>query len=454
MNLSAEVFVIPLEADRYLVYAPLRRAAFVGNAQTVNFLADLKAGHYNAALDADGATTAFLSRLEIVNAGAETQPIATTEGVPEPTAVTLFLTTACNLRCTYCYASAGDHKASYMPMAVAKRGIDFVIGNAVKRNSDRVEVHYHGGGEPTMHWRVLTESCAYARQQADERGLTLATSTATNGVLSERQTDWLIANMQGVSLSLDGMPEAQDKHRLTKSGKGSSRQVIRTLRRFDEAKFPHGIRMTVTADLIPFLADSVEYICSHFHAQRIQVEPAYQIGRWTDAPTAETEAFITAYREAQHRAQQHGSSISFSAARLGVLTNHFCAATQDGFALSPNGSVSSCYEVFSEDNPWEKVFFYGKQDETGGGYQFDLERLNFLRKQAVQHREYCSGCFARWTCAGDCYHKSLTVTGSLEFAGSDRCNITRELTKDLILARIAESGGLFWHELPEKSLGS
>jgi len=77
--------------------------------------------------------------------------------------------------------------------------------------------------------------------------------------------------------------------------------------------------------------------------------------------------------------------------------------------------------------------------------------LNNLRNQAVEHREYCRGCFAKWHCAGDCYHKSLTVNGSEEFAGSERCHITRELTKDQILERIADSGGLFWHGMPMRS---
>jgi uncharacterized protein len=40
----------------------------------------------------------------------------------------------------------------------------------------------------------------------------------------------------------------------------------------------------------------------------------------------------------------------------------------------------------------------------------------------------------------------LNVGGRGEFAGSDRCHITRELTKDQILAKIAAAGGLFWHE--------
>jgi uncharacterized protein len=445
MVLSAEIFVIPLEYDRYIVYAPLRGVAFVGNARTVNFLADLKVGKYDVAADADGKLIDFLRRLEIVDGGEEQLPITVFTNDPQPTVVTLFLTTACTLRCTYCYASAGDKAAKYMPMAVAERGIDFVIQNAVKKQSESVEVNYHGGGEPSAHWRVMTDSLVYARNQAERHGLKITASAATNGILSEKQTDWMIAHLQGVSLSFDGIPEVHDRHRVTASGQGSSRQVINTIRRFDEAKFPYGIRMTVTADAIPFMADSIEFVCSNFLVQRIQVEPAYQIGRWTEAPSAETESFINGYREAQQRAKKYGREIFFSAARTGSPANHFCAATQDGFAVSPDGTVSSCYEVFSEDNPWEKVFFYGKATPDGD-WQFDLQRLNLLRQQAVQNRDYCRGCFARWTCAGDCLHKALTVNGSLEFSGTCRCNITRELTKDMILQRIAESGGLLWHE--------
>ena len=145
--LSAELFVIPLENKRYLVYAPLRKAAFVGNASIVNFLADLRDGIYNEQADADGMTSEFLRRLEIVDAGEEILPISTCEGIPQPTAVSLFLTTACNLRCTYCYASAGDSLRESMPLAVAKRGIDYVINNAIELKCNGIEINYHASDE-------------------------------------------------------------------------------------------------------------------------------------------------------------------------------------------------------------------------------------------------------------------------------------------------------------------
>jgi uncharacterized protein len=450
-KLSAEIFIIPVEENRYLVYAPLRKAAFVGNAPVVNFLADLKEGVYRAEADPDGTVAEFLRRLEIVDAGDETPPSGLCEGAPEPVGVSLFLTTACNLRCTYCYASAGDTVREKMPFDVAARGIDFVLRNAVRRKAEQIELNYHGGGEPTVHWSVLTRSLAYARRQAEAQGLKVTASTATNGMLNDRQIDWITTNLQGVSLSCDGLPEAQDRHRVRPSGRGSSSRVVHTLRRLDEAGFNYGIRMTATADLIPYMADSVDYLFSNFKIGSVQVEPAYQIGRYADRPSAETEEFLYAFREAQRRAKAHGRELTYSGARVGILTCHFCAVSQDSFALLPDGTVSSCFEACSHSNPYSPLFFYGKEDAASdSGYRFDMERLSSLRRQAVQFRDHCRGCFAKWTCAGDCYHKAVTVMGGEgEFTGTGRCHINRELTKDQILARIKDAGGLCWHELPD-----
>lgn len=107
-SLSAELFSLPLAGGCYLVYAPLRRAAFIGNARAVNVLADLQAGQHDADTDPDGGLVQFLQGLELLDAGPEYPPLTPYEGAPGPTTVTLFLTTACNLRCTYWYASVGE----------------------------------------------------------------------------------------------------------------------------------------------------------------------------------------------------------------------------------------------------------------------------------------------------------------------------------------------------------
>jgi uncharacterized protein len=450
-RLTAELFVIAV-GDAFLVYAPLRKAAFLANAGVVNLLADLKEGSCDLTLPGTADLVEFLRRLEIIDGGEEQRPITTHTGNPRPTTVSLFLTTSCNLRCTYCYASAGDTPEKTMPLEVATAGIDFVVHNARQLQAPGIEIAYHGGGEPTGNWKTLTGSYEYARQRTQALGLHLHAALASNGVIPQRRIDWILAHLDGVSLSFDGLPEVHDAHRRTAGGKGSSRAVIHTLRRFDAAGFNYGIRVTVTREFIPRLAESIGYICAHFRPRRIQVEPAYQLGRWADAPSAETEEFIAAFREAQGVARQHAQEISFSGARVGTLSNHFCGVTQDSFCLTADGNVSGCYEVFLEQSPLAGTFLYGRHDRQENTYRFSLPVLEQLRRQSVEHRSFCQGCFARWSCGGDCYHKAAAVNGPGEFQGTDRCHIIRELTRDQLLEKIAASGGLFWHE-PRNDIG-
>ncbi|MDR1498480.1 MAG: SPASM domain-containing protein [Puniceicoccales bacterium] len=445
-TLDKELFCLPLGKGKFLVYAPLRRAAFVANAAAVNSMAALKEGR---CVSGKAATefVEFLRRLEIADAPEAKPPLSVFTEKTTPLSVTLFLTTACNLRCAYCYACAGEGKAQFMSPTLAKRAIDFVVANARERGEKHFEINFHGGGEPTQNWRTLTEAVSYAQKLAKEHGLEFTAYTATNGVFSDKQLDWIIANLSGASVSLDGLPEVHDANRVTTAGQGSSAAVLHTLRRFEEEKFSYGIRMTVTAEMIKRLPDSVDFICANFHPSQLQAEPAFQIGRWVDAPPAETAAFVAAFRKAAARGRKYGAELTFSGARTGTLSNHFCAATQDLFAVTPDGDVSSCYEIFDDKNPRSNIFIYGKENK-GGGWLFDSKKTAFLRAQSVDNRPYCKGCFARWSCGGDCLQKILSIYGEKEFAGSGRCAIIRELTKDQILEKIAAAGGVFWHELP------
>jgi uncharacterized protein len=237
-QLTAETFVIPLLPQRFIVYAPLRRAAFIANTRLINLLSDIKDG-CAAPTDIDDETLDLLRELQIIDAEPEQRPITTFAGPPKPTNLTLFMTTGCNLRCTYCYASAGEKPLKSMSLETAQRGVDFVAGNAAETESRRFTMVYHGGGEPTVNWSVLTQSFDYAQAKAHELGLNFTAASATNGVLRDEQIDWIIENLEGgASLSFDGLPELHDKHRLTVSGQGSSERVLHTMERFEAAGFP------------------------------------------------------------------------------------------------------------------------------------------------------------------------------------------------------------------------
>jgi uncharacterized protein len=437
-------FAVGIDEDRYIIYAPLRRAAFLGNGAMVNAVADLRQGRIGP--DHDGSLLELLHRLEIAAPAPADQPRSQRRGLPRPTHVTLFLTTGCNLRCVYCYASAGRRPVRKMSLSTACGGIDFVADSAAEQAAEGFTIGYHGGGEPTTHWSVMTGSLAYARRRAAESGLQVAATCATNGMVGDGQIDWMIENLDGMSISLDGLAEVQDRNRPTANGQPSSQRVLHAIGRFDEAGVEYGLRMTVTAKDVERLVDSVEFICERFMPTSIGVEPVYRMGRARDQESVQAERFIEAFREARRVARSMGREVRFSAARLDLLTSHFCQASEDSFALTPGGAVTACFEAFDEEAPLADRFFYGRLDANSDGFRFDLTVLEALRRQSLESRPRCRHCFARWHCAGDCLYKRwLGEEGSDRNGDSDRCRITRALLADELLDRIASAGGLFWH---------
>ena len=194
----------------------------------------------------------------------------------------------------------------------------------------------------------------------------------------------------------------------------------------------------------------MEYLCTGFQPRSLQVEPVYLLGRGAQSSPAESDEFIGAFRVAARRVAAHGLQLTFSGARVGTLTNHFCGVSRDNFCLSADGNVTACYEAFGEDTPWAGTFFYGRPAGGAAGFVFDEAALAHLRSQTVANRKHCRTCFAKWSCGGDCYYKWLAAAGGGDFDGSARCHLIRELTKDQILDKIAASGGLFWHEAGDR----
>lgn len=444
-QLNTEVYAIPLNAQ-YVIYAPLRKVALIGNAALVNFINRL-GQKPEVVLDEEKDFLNFLANVRLV--GEEGDAAIATRGnaAYKPAYVTLFLTTRCNLRCVYCYASAGAHQHHDMTLATARQGIEFVCQNARATGRRDFGVGYHGGGEPTANWKVLVDSLAYANQLARQYKMEVRASIATNGVFSEAKCQWIIENIQEVTLSVDGLPEVHDAQRPLSSGGASANAVLKTIDRFDKAKFPYCMRMTATALSTGRLAESLRYLLSRTHPRQIQVEPVYDLGRGQNPSLqVDPQSFVAAFREARSVAEEHSVELFYSAARLNVISNRFCQSCGDGFSLTPSGSVSACYEVCDEDMNLAGDFIFGNYDADSKRYLFDHEKLQNLRERSVEVIPWCQGCFCKWHCAGDCAHKAQYATRNGQFIGHMRCEITRALILDQILEKITKHGGVFWAE--------
>ncbi len=157
-RLATEVFSLPRGRD-HLVYAPLLQTSVVVNDAALNLLADISAERAVTRNAGTREVLDLLVELQLIGkehgrrrasgaAPALTSAVASDRPVTDdpppaalrPTAVTLFLTTACNLRCVYCYASGGE-QPRYLDEQVAFDAIDFVVDNAVAERPARGDRH-------------------------------------------------------------------------------------------------------------------------------------------------------------------------------------------------------------------------------------------------------------------------------------------------------------------------
>jgi uncharacterized protein len=424
-SLLDQVFSIPLDSGRHLVYAPLHRLAFVANGALVNEV-------HEHCLRTDGSSPEMPKSGPLLQVGELPSLRSILHPLPPPPdeyagtgvsydSVILFLTNQCSLRCSYCYASAGEYPKETMSWEIAKAGIDFVVREAIRKGKPYFSLGFHGGGEPSLNWDVLTRSVVHAREEAARNNLGLSISGAFNAYWPDRVVRFVLENFTDISVSFDGLPLVQNEQRPTKGGRGSYAKVAKTLRALDEARFRYGVRMTATDASVHHLEESVRHICENFKPHTIQVEPVFPQGRATNGGPELTDhgAFISQFMKAYRAAEKHGITLFYSGARPEALT--------------------------SGNHPLGEHFLVGRYDGKGG---FDIDGAKVQEQLSCGGADTpeCSACFCRWHCAGDCATKAPSTGRGATLRHADRCLVSQELTKFLIFDRIEKSGGLVWHD--------
>ena len=105
------------------------------------------------------------------------------------------------------------------------------------------------------------------------------------------------------------------------------------------------------------------------------------------------------------------------------------------------GEISTCFEVHNLDHPLAGDFIFGKIAD--GKVQFDEAKWQIVAGRSIDRLPYCEDCFCKYHCAGDCLSKTFSAGSESRFKPSGRCKINREITKFLILKKIARGKGLW-----------
>jgi uncharacterized protein len=347
----------------------------------------------------------------------------------------LNVTSKCNLSCGYCYEYGEDRiveqktKPRFMNEETARQSVDFLFAEAGDQRSVNLTFF---GGETLMNFKMLQTALAYARERGAALGKTVNASLTTNAtLLREEIIDWIVANDVGITVSIDGAREQQDKFRTFSNGMGSY-DIIRP--RIEEllarhTRRPVGARVTLTGQNLD-VASIYQHLFGEIGFWEVGFAPVTTT--WQREYAIEDEGFRKLLNGFQSLADDFlrdtlaGKRHGFSNVRdtleeihKGMSKAYPCGAGLGLMGVATDGDVALCHR------------FAGSDEHKLGDVRNGVDRTlqdGFLAKHHIENKTDCSTCWARPLCAGGCYHEAHTRYGSTTDPNLHYCNWIRAWT--------------------------
>jgi len=387
-----------------------------------------------------GAALAELARVQAI---AEVNaPVTPTPKViplaPFPlTTMVLNVTNQCNLSCEYCYEYGEDkivdtengRQPKFMSEQTARDSVDFML----RESGDNKVAHVtFFGGETLLNFPVLQKTIAYARQRGAELGKQVDFSLTTNGTLLKPDViEFLAENQVGVTISIDGPKEVQDKFRVFHNGTGSYDVVapkIKELLKRHRSR-PIGARVTLTSGtmdvtrIFRHLTEEIGFWEVGFAPVTTAPGRGHAIAdRGYDEMLAQFRDLADEFLEASVQNRHHGfSNVKETLEELhkGVSKAFPCGAGLGLRGVATDGDVALCHRFAGSDAH--------KLGTVADGIDRDAQRA-FLESHHIANKTDCSRCWARPLCSGGCYHEAHTRYGETIHPNLHYCDWIRGWT--------------------------
>jgi len=279
---------------------------------------------------------------------------------------------------------------------------------------------------------VLKTTVAYATEQAAALGKTIDFSMTTNAtLLSPEVIDFLAEHKFGVTISMDGPPDLQNKFRVFHNGTGSY-DVMAPKAKALIAKHrsrPIGARVTLTKDTLDVrriynhLTEEIGFWEVGFAPVTASPERPHAFGdEGFEQVLAEFRALAQDYLAAALEGRHHGFSNvreTLGEIHKGASKAWPCGAGFGLLGVSTGGDVGLCHR------------FAGSDDHKFGTVRDGIDRAkqhDFLESHHVSNKTDCQTCWARPLCAGGCYHEAHTRFGTTNQPNLHYCDWIRGWT--------------------------
>ncbi|WP_231109757.1 radical SAM/SPASM domain-containing protein [Thermosipho melanesiensis] len=343
-------------------------------------------------------------------------------------AIVLTISHECNLQCKYCYGNSGTYNnAGIMDFKIAKMAIEKLFD----KEQSNVGISFFGG-EPLINFEVIRQVVKFAKKYL---GKNVRFGITTNGTLiNDDIASFLKNNDFNIMVSLDGNKLNNDKLRRTKNNEGTYTRIIEGIKTLTS----HDInrRISVHATLTSVNNDLIELV-KHFVNMNllftIQLVTEKELGLRPnlDKLSSTIDKYgkyiinLAKRKDYEKVFTQTFGWIKFTMDILRRRSKRFypCGGGRRVLVVNPIGDVYICHRLDGSDNGKVGNIVKNTREEIIK----NAERLFSNKIHEVDHLQDCVNCWAKYICAGRCYHESLIETNKWNSIDKYSCHFRKKL---------------------------
>lgn len=432
LNSLQELFAIPIGTSKYIIYAPSRCIAFVGNSSMVNAIADIDPGLHASAIDSLAMN--FLRNDSLV------ESIKGYKDRKTPIFPVLSIDLSSNLNSSdrdstgNCLTNYQGHQKIDHEFLLKKidSAINIMTKMALETGSKGLNIQVYNSEKIECISDIIPDIFSLAESVMQRKDIQLTSNIKISQPLElkriKEQLKWFDTATVILPIPIHDTTSIEEKRYC----KGFLNGWLETLLTLDDINLPYSVNCNVLTNQIHLLSASVRYLFENYHMEEIIIGTDFLDYSPTKNPTSHTERLLSEIRKATSIAAIFNRRMFFTGTDLDNPQD-FCGFGSNDYELLQDGAITSSHS--------------GKI-HTGILPRDEILAVDELIPNMSQN--FCKGCFAKINCLGPNNHDKGKKEHQNSFTGYERCYLIQELTKDQLIGKIAASGGMAWIDIDNK----
>lgn len=259
----------------------------------------------------------------------------------------VWLTTACNLACSYCYEGQEKQNQS-LSEDTAHEILRYMISHTDEKQKELL-ISFHGG-EPFLNYEKMEYFCKEINHWSNKKEISVKYQVSTNATVRNDAIIRFLKTYKNdieLSVSLDGKKQTHDAVRLYRNGQGSYEEAVKNSFEFMKIFPDLRARMTFGSQTVGALSENVLHIAD-LGFQTIVAIPDYYDKQW-DKDTF--EALRREIREIKKGLTGRKLSVNLLEP-LRLRKNAGCTGGISYVNIFPNGDLYPCTMAAGMDEFW------------------------------------------------------------------------------------------------------